>query len=237
MARLGSNNSRAHDYLIHIEVFSLVFSSLSIEPLTDADCLQLIHIFDLSSDMAFVAPAVHYSALTTVLAEPSTWKSLATTSHTTNVRHKLSQVFKRLLHSDDLHERATFSKREQSTPFPTATTHVDRKADGENVDDLTSTGKKVISDPQHTSVEKVSTASACAALMGPLERLPFTEPYITETSNNENHPLDLSAYHKHCIHQESFIARKQYHSQASSAHEHSSTLTMCRLGNAVRYLL
>jgi hypothetical protein len=186
--------------------------------------------------MVFVAPAVHYSALTTVLAEPSTWKSQATIPHTASVRHKLNQMFKRLLHSDDLHERATFSKREQPTPFSTTKSHSDRKTDEARMDDLTSMGKKVISDHQHTSVEEVSTTSV-SALMGPLERLPFTEPYFSVTSNNENHPFDLSAYHKHCIHQENFIARKQYHPQTSSAHEHSSTLTSCRLGNLVRYLV
>jgi hypothetical protein len=180
--------------------------------------------------MVFTAPAVHYSALATLPPELTTSKSQQSFKRTPSIQFKLSQIFKRLLNNDMLPKPAVHSptiteKRNDIDPS-TIIKKPNNNNSGGNV--TTSTGQE--------------SPKSIPSLIEPLERLPFTEPYFAISPKKEKFSFELSAYHKHCIHQQKYVGQKQYAHQSltknsqpqlSTIKEHRSNLPNYRLKNSV----
>ena len=75
--------------------------------------------------MGFTVPAVHYSALATLLPELTNSKSQHSIEHKANVRFKLNQIFKKLLSND---QQMIPTKTEERTQLSDSTDDEDRPA-------------------------------------------------------------------------------------------------------------
>jgi len=170
--------------------------------------------------MGFIAPAVHYSALATLPPELTSSKSQHIITHTASIRVKLSEIFKKLL-NNGIHN--------EQIQLPKTTVCLPETIEKENDISAVVSGNR-------------TSPKSMPSLIEPLERLPFTEPYFSTAPKNEKIPFELSAYHKHCIHQQKYIDQKQYHPpikqlktvQPNSIRENRSDSTNYQLKNSVR---
>jgi len=193
--------------------------------------------------MVFMAPAVHYSAL-----EPTLSRSQQSIKHTASIRFKLSRIFKRLLSQDIHNEHKITTEIEEHIQLPKITLHLTENKEKDNDNNTSIVVKNPNTNNSGTGIStgQESTRSM-PSLIDTLERVPFTEPYFSITPKNEKFPhFELSAYHKHCIHQQKYIDQKQYHhdssikssplnpSLSSSFKDHRSDLVNCHLQNLVR---
>lgn len=119
--------------------------------------------------MGFTAPAIHYSALSTLPLDLSAAKS----SHSTNIQSKINHLLTKFLSSDISHGQVIETKSpeiKESNPSPTI----------------------INENPNNNNSEhQVSTPTS-------VERLPFTEPYVSTTPKIEKRTFEFSSYHKHC---------------------------------------
>ncbi|CAF3588244.1 unnamed protein product [Adineta steineri] len=184
--------------------------------------------------MVIIAPAVHYSALATLPPEQTLSKSQQSLKHTTNIRFKLSRIFNRFLNNDQ-----------------TCTTEIDKHVQLPSKSDFWQSETIMKENDNNTSLHVKNpnnNNSDHRTANEPFERLPFSEPYFSVSPKNDKLPhFELSAYHKHCIHQQKYIHQKQYHpgstfikqsknSQlnspiSSSNKEYRSDLTSCGFQN------
>ena len=197
--------------------------------------------------MVFIAPAVHYSALATLPPELTLAKSQQSIKHTASIRFNLSRIFKRLLTHDIHNEHTITTEIEEHVQLPKIALRLSETTEKEN-DNNTSTFVK--NPNNNNSGSGISTGQeltrSMPSLIKPFERLPFTEPYCSISSKTDKFPhFELSAYHKHCIHQQKYIDQKQYHHESSmkqiknsqlnsSIKEHRSDLVKSCLQNLVR---
>ncbi|CAF3379828.1 unnamed protein product [Rotaria socialis] len=150
--------------------------------------------------MALHTPAFHRATLTTIPLELTSSKSRQSIKHIGSVRCKMSRIFKKMLNSDT----AIRSEIKEPLQLPKPNIHLSETT-ADNNDTNTST---LVENPEN---DKSSNN------LEPFERLPFTEPCFSLSSNDENVPVELSTYHKHCIHQEKHMDKNQYHHEALSA--------------------
>lgn len=190
--------------------------------------------------MGFTVPAVQYSALATLPPELTSSKSQHSIAHTTNVRVILNQILKKLLNNNNniIHNEQTITTELYNKIPVDLSENIDNK---ENDVSIVSKTPNDNSSGHQISIEKEPMKSIPSSLIEPLERLPFSEPYL---SKPRRIPLELSTYHKHCIHQEKYIDQKQYHpllkqikpnsSLSSYIKENCSNLANFRLKNSVK---
>lgn len=168
--------------------------------------------------MVFTAPAVHYSALATTPPkfDASNGQPLI----------KWNQIIKRFFRSDD-------RQLIETTAGSSVVKH------WSNQTDLS------IAKPYSTQADRVETEASkvSSTLIEPSERLPFSGPPLSPSTNNERESPKLSAYHRHCTRQENFIHQKHYSSTGNysdpsdspaSGKESFSNLVSYRLQNSVR---
>ncbi|CAF1452051.1 unnamed protein product [Adineta steineri] len=184
--------------------------------------------------MVIIAPAVHYSALATLPPEQTLSRSQQSLKHTTNIRFKLNRIFNRFLNNDQ-----------------TNTIEIDKHVQLPSKSDFWQSETIMKENNNNTSLHVKNpnnNNSDHRTANEPFERLPFSEPYFSVSPKNDKLPhFELSAYHKHCIHQQKYIDQKQYHpgstfikqrkisqlnsSISSSIKEHRSDLTSCGFQN------
>ncbi|CAF2396618.1 unnamed protein product [Rotaria sp. Silwood2] len=187
--------------------------------------------------MVFIAPAVHYSALATLPPELTSSKSHQSIKHTASIRFKMNRIFKKLL-NNDIHN--------EHIQLPKTDVHLSETIEHNNDASIST----VVKNPNNSNNDNRTLAEqesrrSMPSLSEPFERLPFTEPYFSISPKTEKFPFELSAYHKHCIHQQKYIDQKQYHHESSltkqtkfsqqnpsistSIKQHRSDLVNCRL--------
>jgi len=196
--------------------------------------------------MGFIVPAVHYSALATLPPERTSSKSQQSIKNTANIRVKLNQIFKKLLNNE---HTITTANEEQIELLKTTVRSPETIEKGNDI-------STIVKNPNNNSGNRISIGQesprSMPSLIEPLERLPFSEPYVSIVPKNEKFPFELSAYHKHCIRQQKYVDQKQYHhepssikptkisqpnsSLSSSIEENHSDLVNYRLQNLVRHV-
>ncbi|CAF1921973.1 unnamed protein product [Rotaria magnacalcarata] len=154
--------------------------------------------------MALHRPVFHRATLTTIPLELTSSKSRQSIKHIDSVRCKMSRIFKKILNNDTHNDTTIRSEIKEPLQLPKPDIHLSETTTYNN-DTNKST---LVENPDND--KSGNTLESC-------ERLPFTEPYFSLSSNDENFPFELSTYHKHCIHQEKHIDQKQYHREALSA--------------------
>ena len=158
--------------------------------------------------MGFTVPAVHYSALATLPPGLTTSKSQQSFKHTTTIQFKLNQIFKKFINNDIHNQLIGPSKPVLQSP---------ETIEKENDNLLTVVKNPNNNNSGNRTITGQESLKVGSSLIEPSERIPFTEPYDSIPTKKEKYPLELSAYHKHCIHQQKYIAQKQYQHEPSSS--------------------
>ena len=156
--------------------------------------------------MGFTVPAVHYSALATLPPELTSSKSQYSINNTPTVRVLLSELFKKLLNNNNIHNEI-----KEQIQLSTTSAHL-----SENIDKENNIGSVIKNPNNNNSGNQIpiteESSKSIPILIESSERLPFTEPYCSLKPKTEKIPFELSTYHKHCIRQQKYIEQKQYHS-------------------------
>ncbi|CAF0896572.1 unnamed protein product [Rotaria sordida] len=199
--------------------------------------------------MVFTAPAIHYSALATLPPELTSSKSHQSIKHTASVRFKMSRIFKKLINNDIHNEHTIRTNIKEHIELPKIDVHLSETIEHDNDPSISTVVKNPNnSNSDNQTLTEQESPRSMPSLIESFERLPFTEPYFSISPKNEKFPFELSAYHKHCIHQEKYIDQKQYHHESSSikqtkfsqhnpsistsVKEYRSNLANCRLQNS-----
>ena len=186
--------------------------------------------------MVFTAPAVHYSALATIPPR--------TSAPSSQPLIKWNQIIKRFFRSDD-HPKPII---DDDRPLLKAKTSSPRHPHFNDETDFSIIKQNFAHADAQATVDHLETKlpNVSSSPIEPRERLPFSGPHLSPSSNNEQESTKLSAYHRHCTRQEKFIRQKQYPPLLSNANrfdpsdlprfrdESTSNFASYRLQNSVR---